>query len=132
MLRRRDRPSDPNVRAPPAVLHAVESPPVALRNRRGRQPRGVDLNTGSCELSGDTIGTLTLAVDLIRNEPEFKAIFGDIERDMAAQPARLAARPKDAPLSALANGYKRGPSQATWFEPIEPRRILDQDGMTKR
>ena len=34
----------------------------------------------------------------IRNEPEFKAIFADIERDMAQQRARLAARPKDAPL----------------------------------
>jgi TolB-like protein/Tfp pilus assembly protein PilF len=34
----------------------------------------------------------------IRNDPEFKAIFADIERDMAQQRARLAARPKDAPL----------------------------------
>ena len=34
----------------------------------------------------------------IRNEPEFRAIFADIERDMAQQRARLAARPKDAPL----------------------------------
>jgi hypothetical protein len=34
----------------------------------------------------------------IRNDPEFKAIFADIERDMAEQRARLAARPKDAPL----------------------------------
>jgi hypothetical protein len=34
----------------------------------------------------------------IRNEPEFKAVFADIERDMAAQRAQLAARPKDAPL----------------------------------
>jgi hypothetical protein len=34
----------------------------------------------------------------IRSEPEFKAIFADIERDMAQQRARLAARPKDAPL----------------------------------
>ena len=34
----------------------------------------------------------------IRNEPEFKAVFADIERDMAEQRARLAARPKDAPL----------------------------------
>jgi hypothetical protein len=37
-------------------------------------------------------------LDLIRNEPEFKAVFADIERDMAQQRARLAARPKDAPL----------------------------------
>jgi hypothetical protein len=35
---------------------------------------------------------------LIRNEPEFKAVFADIERDMADQRAELAARPKDAPL----------------------------------
>jgi TolB-like protein/Tfp pilus assembly protein PilF len=34
----------------------------------------------------------------IRNEPEFKAVFADIERDMERQRARLAARPKDAPL----------------------------------
>ena len=34
----------------------------------------------------------------IRNEPEFKAVFADIERDMAAQRAQLTARPKDAPL----------------------------------
>ena len=35
----------------------------------------------------------------IRDEPEFKAIFADIERDMARQRAELAARPKDAPLN---------------------------------
>jgi TolB-like protein/Tfp pilus assembly protein PilF len=34
----------------------------------------------------------------IRNEPEFKAVFADIEHDMARQRAELAARPKDAPL----------------------------------
>ena len=34
----------------------------------------------------------------IRDEPEFKAVFEDIERDMARQRAELAARPKDAPL----------------------------------
>jgi len=34
----------------------------------------------------------------IREEPEFKAVFADIERDMARQRAELAARPKDAPL----------------------------------
>jgi hypothetical protein len=38
------------------------------------------------------------AFDSIRDEPEFKAIFADIERDMARQRAELAARPKDAPL----------------------------------
>ncbi len=32
----------------------------------------------------------------IRNEPEFKAVFADIERDMAEQRARLAARPEGA------------------------------------
>jgi TolB-like protein/Tfp pilus assembly protein PilF len=32
----------------------------------------------------------------IRNEPQFKAVFADIERDMAAQRAELAARPRDA------------------------------------
>ena len=34
----------------------------------------------------------------IRNDPEFKAVFADIERDMVRQRADLAARPKDAPL----------------------------------
>jgi TolB-like protein/Tfp pilus assembly protein PilF len=34
----------------------------------------------------------------IRGEPEFKAIFADIERDVARQRAELAARLKDAPL----------------------------------
>jgi hypothetical protein len=34
----------------------------------------------------------------IRNEPEFKAIFADIERDMARQRAELAARPQDVRL----------------------------------
>ena len=38
------------------------------------------------------------ALASIRNEPEFKAVFADIERDMAQQRARLAERPKDAPL----------------------------------
>ena len=34
----------------------------------------------------------------IRSEPGFKAVFADIERDIARQRARLAARPQDAPL----------------------------------
>ena len=38
------------------------------------------------------------AFDSIRDDPEFKAIFADIERDMSRQRAELAARPKDAPL----------------------------------
>jgi len=38
------------------------------------------------------------ALASIRDEPEFKAVFTDIERDMARQRAELAARPKDAPL----------------------------------
>jgi len=38
------------------------------------------------------------ALASIRGEPEFKAAFADIERDMALQRAELAARPKDAPL----------------------------------
>jgi tetratricopeptide (TPR) repeat protein len=37
-------------------------------------------------------------LDSIRDEPEFKAVFADIERDMARQRADLDARPKDAPL----------------------------------
>jgi hypothetical protein len=38
------------------------------------------------------------ALASIRDEPEFKAVFADIERDMERQRADLAARPKDAPL----------------------------------
>jgi hypothetical protein len=34
----------------------------------------------------------------VRNEPEFKTIFADIERDMVRQRAEFAARPKDAAL----------------------------------
>jgi tetratricopeptide (TPR) repeat protein len=37
-------------------------------------------------------------LESIRNEPEFKAVFADIERDMARQRAELASRPKPAPL----------------------------------
>jgi hypothetical protein len=39
----------------------------------------------------------------IRNTPGFKAVFADIERDMARQRAELAARPKDAPISLAAS-----------------------------
>ena len=39
----------------------------------------------------------------IRNEPEFKAVFADIGRDIAQQRANLAARPKDAPLELKAS-----------------------------
>ena len=38
------------------------------------------------------------ALASIRNDPEFKAVFADIERDMAGQRARLAARPRNEPL----------------------------------
>ena len=38
------------------------------------------------------------ALASIRNAPEFKAVFADIERDVARQRAELATRPKDAPL----------------------------------
>ena len=37
-------------------------------------------------------------LDSIRDAPEFKAVFADIESDMAQQRAQLAARPKGAPL----------------------------------
>ena len=42
--------------------------------------------------------------DSIRNEPEFKAVFANIERDMAKQRTALAERPKDAPLDLTATG----------------------------
>jgi len=41
---------------------------------------------------------LDLTFASIRDDPEFRAIFADIERDMARQRAELAKRPKDAPL----------------------------------
>ena len=44
------------------------------------------------------------ALASIRNDPEFKAVFADIERDMAKQRAALAATPKDAPLDLAATG----------------------------
>jgi len=54
--------------------------------------------------SAQTISSVSdPALASIRNEPEFKAIFADIERDMARQRAELAKRPKDAPLD-LATG----------------------------
>jgi hypothetical protein len=40
----------------------------------------------------------------IRNEPEFKVVFADIERDMTRQRAALAKRPKDARLDIGATG----------------------------
>jgi len=43
------------------------------------------------------------SLESIREDPEFKAIFADIERDMARQRAELAARPKDAPLDVSAS-----------------------------
>jgi tetratricopeptide (TPR) repeat protein len=42
------------------------------------------------------------ALASIRDEPEFEAVFADIERDMALQRAKLAKLPKDAPLDAAA------------------------------
>ena len=55
-------------------------------------------------------------LDSIRNEPEFKAVFADIERDMAQQRARLAARPKDAPLelSATLRGDGNADRAVNW------------------
>ena len=44
-----------------------------------------------------------LALASIRNEPEFRTVFANIERDMARQRAELAARPKDAPLNLATN-----------------------------
>ncbi|MDH4311126.1 MAG: tetratricopeptide repeat protein [Gammaproteobacteria bacterium] len=43
------------------------------------------------------------ALASIRNEPEFKAVFAAIERDMARQRAEFAARPRDAPLELSAS-----------------------------
>jgi tetratricopeptide (TPR) repeat protein len=42
------------------------------------------------------------ALASIRDDAEFKAVFADIERDMARQRAELAARPKNAPLDLAA------------------------------
>jgi hypothetical protein len=50
------------------------------------------------ELGRDAYRDIEPNLASIRNEPEFKAVFADIERDMAKQRAALAARPKDVPL----------------------------------
>jgi TolB-like protein/Tfp pilus assembly protein PilF len=44
------------------------------------------------------------ALASIRDEPEFKAVFADIERDMAQQRAVVAGRPRDAPLPLARTG----------------------------
>jgi TolB-like protein/Tfp pilus assembly protein PilF len=44
------------------------------------------------------------ALASIRDEPEFKAAFADIERDMTLQRAKLAKLPKDAPLDLATGG----------------------------
>jgi len=51
--------------------------------------------------AGATIATSSL-LSLRSATNEFKAIFADIERDMARQRAELAARPRDAPLDLAA------------------------------
>ena len=73
------------------------SPPCAAVPRKPlrdcvRQSGGDGAPDGAIDRDHDP------AFATIRNEPEFKAVFADIERDMAQQRARLAARPKDAPL----------------------------------
>ena len=44
------------------------------------------------------------ALASIRNEPDFKAVFADIERDIAQQRAELAKNSKNAPLALEATG----------------------------
>jgi hypothetical protein len=41
---------------------------------------------------------------VIRDNPEFKAVFADMAREMARQRAALAGRPKDAPLDLAGTG----------------------------
>jgi hypothetical protein len=45
-------------------------------------------------------------LESIRNDPEFKAVFADIERDMARQRAELVTRPRDAPLGLTAGSHR--------------------------
>ena len=93
-----------------SARHAARFPP-GLRSRRCTdtcRPRGQARGTGGrCSgrkrpaggaLSGAITATTTRISPRSADEPEFKAVFADIERDMAQQRARLAARPKDAPL----------------------------------
>jgi len=64
-----------------ALVALREAEKAGWRGQAWRYYRDIDSNLAS-----------------IRDDPEFKAVFADIERDMARQRAALAARPKDAPL----------------------------------
>ena len=81
--------------------HMIEE--ISLHTLRGDKARAL-ARLRAMRYGGSWLRTLAYHRDLdpnldsIRNEPEFKAVFADIERDMAQQRARLAARPKDAPL----------------------------------
>jgi TolB-like protein/predicted Zn-dependent protease len=76
---------------------------VSLHALRGDRARAL-VRLRAMRHGGSWTRTLAYHRDLdpnlasIRNEPEFRAIFADIERDMARQRAELAARPKDAKL----------------------------------
>jgi hypothetical protein len=54
----------------------------------------------------------------IRDEPEFKAVFADIERDLALQRAKLAKLPKDAPLDLAAGNSERARNRTYARVPI--------------
>src|SRR5262245_54831869 len=96
-----------------------------MRMRSGAAPRPMKLSC-FCALRGDAAKALSAIREAVsagwrgpfwryyrdvdpnlaslRDEPELKAIFADIERDMATQRAALAARPKDARLDISATG----------------------------
>lgn len=55
----------------------------------------------------------------IRNEPEFKVVFADIEHGLARQRAESVARPKDAPLDLAAVDWaNRSIDQGTRIRPM--------------
>jgi len=52
----------------------------------------------ACDLGWQYHRDIDPRLESIRDQPEFKAFFAEVEASMAAQRAHLAARPKDAPL----------------------------------
>jgi TolB-like protein/cytochrome c-type biogenesis protein CcmH/NrfG len=75
---------------------------VALYTLRGQTAMALiklrEAEQAGCRLQWRCHRDFNPSLASIRNEAEFKAVFADIERDMAQQRARLAARRKDAPL----------------------------------
>jgi hypothetical protein len=85
-------------------LYLIEE--ASIHALRGDKPRALALLREAGH-AGWWRRTLSYHRDLdpnlesIRHEPEFKAIFANIEREMARQRTKLAARPENVPLDGL-------------------------------